>query len=375
VTDRRDTDYRFDRVGTLEDLRALREEWDALAGRVADPGYFHEFDWYFALSSHLLDMDPLVFTCRIDGGLVGVFPLVRYHRAEGVHRYRALTSPRNAHHPLADFVIDRDHVSPKILNALFRHLGREDDLGWDVIELFRTRERSCIVASMDGARRRVARADTDESSFIPCASPEDLAGLSKKQRKNVARLRRKAGDEVGPVEVRGFPGVVGAGVDAFSAVEASGWKGDTSTAIAADPATDGFYREVMESFARRGAARVDVLSIGGRDAAAHMAVRAGAVWYLLKIGHDPDFARYGPGAILLDQFLQEMAETAGVDEVNLVTGPQWAARWHPRTEPVWTVRLYSGSPVGRVRSASRGVVEMVRSGRDFWQRHKRGSGA
>jgi CelD/BcsL family acetyltransferase involved in cellulose biosynthesis len=154
--------------------------------------------------------------------------------------------------------------------------------------------------------------------------------------------------------------VAGEAFQRFLAIEASGWKGQEGTALAADLTKQRFYETVLSRFSQQDRARIDFLTIGGVPAAAHLAIRTARTWSLLKIGYDPAFKAYGPGGILLRLFINEMVANPDIDEVNLTTNPKWAERWHFNVEPVYNVIFFGRTLRGRGLAAERFAKELMK---------------
>jgi CelD/BcsL family acetyltransferase involved in cellulose biosynthesis len=91
-------------------------------------------------------------------------------------------------------------------------------------------------------------------------------------------------------------------------LEASGWKGDEGTAIQAEEATERFYRRVAAWAAERGILRLTVLKVGGRPVAFNYAIDDNGCEHLLKLGHDAELNRFGPGTVLTADVLQAAFE-------------------------------------------------------------------
>jgi CelD/BcsL family acetyltransferase involved in cellulose biosynthesis len=266
---------------------------------------------------------------------------------------------------LSDAIIAPTHRNPQLLDCAFNAIS--DSLKCDVLTYTRVRARSCFLAAIQGASFHHYLADAGSSAYCDVRDHSGIDALSKSQLRNIERLRRKAEKDLGDVAAESATGsAIGVAFEQFLILEATGWKGEdgTGTALALDERKRKFYRKLLTRLADAGRARIDLLHIGGRLAAGHLAIRAGRTWFLLKIGYDPAFRDYGPGTILLRMFLEEMSSTAGVDEVNLTTNPTWADRWHFQVEPVHNVVVYGRTLRGRTLSAERAAKEMIKAVRD-----------
>lgn len=242
---------------------------------------------------------------------------------------------------------------------------------WSSLRIPRVPARSNLLGALRGSGLRYALSDAGASAFCDVSSEDALKAVSKENLRNVDRLRRRAERELGFVAVDSVndESVATTTFDRFVAVEDAGWKGasGSGTSLASNTRAQAFFREVARRFQQDGRARLDFLTIGGRDAAAQLALRAGSTWFLLKIGYNPDFKDVGPGGILLKAFLEEMVANPQIREVNLTTNPPWASRWHFQTEPVYHVFIYNNTVRGRVLYAGRSFKEVAKLARDRWQ--------
>jgi CelD/BcsL family acetyltransferase involved in cellulose biosynthesis len=243
---------------------------------------------------------------------------------------------------------------------------------WDLLHFPRVRTRSNLLAALPGSGYHYALSDAGASAFCDVSSEDALKAISKDNLRNVDRLKRRAERDLGQVAVESVndASIATSTFDRFVAVEDAGWKGTqgAGTSLASDIRAQAFFRDVARRFQEDGRARIDFLTIGGRDAAAQLALRAGSTWFLLKIGYHPDFKDVGPGSILLKAFLEEMRDTPDIHEVNLTTNPPWAARWHFQTEPVYHVYIYGKTLRGRLLAAGRSLKELAKRVRDRHQR-------
>ncbi len=248
-----------------------------------------------------------------------------------------------------------------------------DVIRCDGFRFARVRRRSRLLATLPRSGLRYALSDAGGDAYCDVSRPDALKALSKEHLHNVDRLRRRAERTYGALAIERVTDVAAVhtgAFDRFVALEDAGWKGSAGagTSLAADTRAQRFHREVMRSFGEDQRARIDFLTIGGRDAAAQLMVRSDDTWYLLKIGFHPDFKDVGPGGILLKAFLEEMVADPGINEVNLTTNPAWAARWHFPVEPVYTVFVYNTTWRGRALYAARSVKELAKRLRDAARR-------
>lgn len=130
------------------------------------------------------------------------------------------------------------------------------------------------------------------------------------------------------------------------AIEGSGWKQRSGTALAADPRMDGFVSQLARAFAREGSLVLAYLTIGGRDAACRLILRQQSAWFEIKIGFNEEFARFSPGVLLMHETLREACRTGIGTYAFLGLREGWQDHWpHEATED-FRVATYPFRPSG-----------------------------
>ena len=119
----------------------------------------------------------------------------------------------------------------------------------------------------------------------------------------------------------------------FEAIEGSGWKQRSGTALAADPIMGDLVSRLAEAFARQGLLVLAYLKIGGRDAACRFILQQQSGWFEIKIGFDEEFARFSPGVLLMHETLREACRTGIGSYSFLGLREAWQDHWpHEATE-------------------------------------------
>ena len=103
-----------------------------------------------------------------------------------------------------------------------------------------------------------------------------------------------------------MPGEVRQAFEAFLALEAGSWKGARGTALLCDPADAAFVRRLVGDLSERQSASVALLRVDGRAIAAQVLMYCGSVAYTWKTAFDAEYARYSPGALLIDKVTEEL---------------------------------------------------------------------
>ena len=251
---------------------------------------------------------------------------------------RTLEFPWNAHVPRFDVIVARQ---PDVAyRALWRYLASHRDL-WDVLQLpvlsrgSRTLQDLPRLASADGFI--VGTWASMESPYVPLRGSWDSyqRRLPRKHRANL-RNRFKRLAALGRVELEVIPpDQMGPAVEDALRIEAAGWKGHAGTAIACLPATEAFYTRLAETAGARGWPSLEFLTVGGQRVAFQYNLIYRNRKYVLKVGHDPRYAKYGPQHLLCCLAL-ESAFVRGLEEYDFLGECEpwkmsWARHVHPHT--------------------------------------------
>jgi hypothetical protein len=102
----------------------------------------------------------------------------------------------------------------------------------------------------------------------------------------------------------------------FLALENRSWKGAEGTALLCDPADASFVRRLVGDLAARGDASVALLRIDGSAIAAQVLMYCGATAYTWKTAFDPKYAKYSPGALLVDKATEQLFATPGIEALD-----------------------------------------------------------
>jgi hypothetical protein len=112
------------------------------------------------------------------------------------------------------------------------------------------------------------------------------------------------------------PEAVRQAFEKFLAMEAAGWKGARGTAVLSDARDTAFVRRLVGDLAAEGNASVALLRIDGRAIAAQVLMYGGSTAYTWKTAYDASFARFSPGALLVDKVTEELFATPGIDAID-----------------------------------------------------------
>ena len=252
--------------------------------------------------------------------------------------------PSNPHTPAVAPVADGPDALARLAEALVNLAGPALRVGpLDAAGGFHD-----ALAAVAAARRRIVRSRTVLRS--PYAVMDDggpLALVSRGLRKEIGRYRRRL-EAMGDLrlEIAREPDAGLRALDDLVDIEARGWKGAAGTAISGDDGARRLYRDVTVWAARTGRLRLAVLRLDGRPLAAELDLAEGDALYALKTGFDPEFARLGPGHLLVATLLEEL-RPEGVRRYEMLGDDDpYKMRWTDTVHDMREVTVFTPSPRG-----------------------------
>jgi CelD/BcsL family acetyltransferase involved in cellulose biosynthesis len=104
--------------------------------------------------------------------------------------------------------------------------------------------------------------------------------------------------------------------EVFLTLEAGSWKGAHGTALLNDARDATFARRLIGDLAAQGNASVALLRVDGRAIAAQVLLYGGTTAYTWKTAFDAEYAKYSPGALLVDKVTTELFATHGIESIE-----------------------------------------------------------
>ncbi len=329
-----------------------REAWDALAAAASEPNPFYE-RWYLLPSlqalEHLGRVELLGF--ETNGLLRGLLPITRasrYYRwpvphiRGWVHANCFIGSPLVA--------AGQEHAFWRALlgwadrnagRALFLHLGHIPLAGplYDALH--------AVLAEQDRAHALVHREERAllSSDLSPAAYLE--GSLSGRKRKELRRQHARL-SELGTLAVERQSDAAGldAWIEAFLALEAAGWKGAASSALASAPETTRLFRDALRQAAERGRLQRLALTLDGAPLAMLASFLSSPGAFSFKTAFDERYARFSPGVLL------QLENLSLLEHPDIRWTDSCAAADHPMIDHIWRERR----AIGRISIAIGGPV-------------------
>jgi CelD/BcsL family acetyltransferase involved in cellulose biosynthesis len=320
------------------EISALEAEWEALSLELEAPPFLRP-GWFAALSEGFGLGPVAILAARRGRRLVGVLPLLENRGA--------LESLTNWHTPwFQPLVEDEDAGASLVLRALadsrrrldLSFLPRDDPRVERTIDRLADRGAPLTISLVQ--RSPYADLTGGWEEFEASRPPELRRGL---------RRRGKRFAEEGAAEYechRGDRELERLLADGF-AIEAAGWKGREGTAIETEPGARRFYESVARWAAEIDALRLWFLRVDGRGVAFAFCLVDRSSIYGLKVGFDPDYARFGPGQLLTREIIIDAFSTGLHRYEFLGKDDRYKLLWADGVHDVCRLRLYRRTPLAR----------------------------
>ena len=112
------------------------------------------------------------------------------------------------------------------------------------------------------------------------------------------------------------PGGAEQAFETFLALEQASWKGEEGTALLSNSRDAVFVRRLLRNLAAQGNASVALLRLDGEAIAAQVLMYCGATAYTWKTAFNATFAKYSPGALLIDRITEELFSGPDIMAIN-----------------------------------------------------------
>jgi hypothetical protein len=160
------------------------------------------------------------------------------------------------------------------------------------------------------------------------------AALSAKHRKMVKRQERQL-SEIGRLEYDALTpdDDVAVWIEEFLQLEASGWKGRESSAIASNEPDQSYFKWIAKEAYRRGRLSMLALRLDGRPIAYKCDFRAGRGLFTFRIAFDENYARNSPGMLLEIENVRRLharSQIEWVDSCNDSSSSMFNRLWPAR---------------------------------------------
>ena len=303
----------------------------------------------FALVKSLMEETIYFVTVSRDDRIEMILPIQKSVLSKRNIKFHTITFPKHKHIVLSGALINYEVMTKEDFIGMLDSLRSYDQFNWSFMEFTGISENSDLFNIFLADEKWLVQ--YTENAYFDCLNGSFEKSLSKKFLRNIKRLAQRIELEQGPVSVRFIhdPHGLQDAYKIFLDLESSGWKGEngTNSAIKHSHRLVSFYQDLICQFSEDGSLLINILYINSHPAAAQLCVKTANVWYILKIGYEEKYREYGAGNLLMLKFLEHASTDHDISEINLVTAPEWADRWHLQKRNVYNFRHYNSNLKGR----------------------------
>jgi hypothetical protein len=336
---------RHDRIVSLTDLHA--EQWQNLAERVLEPNGYYLPGWELAVNASSPGRgDGLALTAwgSIDGSasatrLIGLMPAVSAWRAYRIPLSALVSADPygTLGTPLLDTAAADEAVRRMIRQARDARMRalilRDIPLEGPVLTAFRH-----VLGEMNLAPRILQsrmRASLDATGDADVILHD---ALGSKKLKELRRQRNRLAEHgVVTFHVAREQADIARALEAFLALEASGWKGRSGTAMMQTDGDAAFMRRAMAAMSTQGQCEIVALKAGMTTVASGVVLRHRDRAFWFKLGIDERFAKMSPGVQLALDLTRHLCA-----DPQIAFADSTADSDHPMIDPIWRGRLMIG---------------------------------
>lgn len=304
-------------------LARLADDWGELCDASAAATPFQHPAWLLAARRHLPgDAQPYALAVRRGARLAALLPLQRSGDVltfigAGVSDYHDLVCATG--------------LEAAVVSALAEHLSTARP-AWRVLELDALRGSSPLTSCAwpNGVHGMLTAAEAAPALLLPAGAAPGNLGYDR------GRLAR-AGDIAWRSAT---PGNVQELLDALIALHGARWTSRGQTGALADGAVQRFHRDAAAGLARSGLLRMYALACGTRTVAVLYGFAHHRRCHFYLSGFDPEFARFSPGALVIEHAIAE-ATAEGDAEFDFLRGREpYKYRWGARDRPLFSRRVW-----------------------------------
>ena len=291
-------------------LRDIVPAWDVLARNALEPNPFYESWMLLPALEQLIEQGRTVSVLLIwkDAShalLIGIIPLTdehTYYKMPANH----CTNWLHTHCPLGTPLIHQDYAAQAILNFQ-QWLKKQTDI--TVFSFNKIPKEGLFFRMLKELAHEQKQLFDDSDSWVRALlnstlSAEDYLHLHQGNRKlkKFRRLRKRLG-ELGELEFHtllpGYTSHLDQWIKEFLALEQSGWKGESHTAMACKQNERLFAEEFMRHAAIRGKLMMIKMTLDDCVIAMHLCVLGSNMGaFAFKSAYDERYSKFSPGVLL-----------------------------------------------------------------------------
>lgn len=342
------------RIATLEEFAQSRTRWNELVGRMESPSIFSTWEWHYTWWEHFGSGLELMILFVYQGAeLTAILPLFGY---TAVFKNGWLTGKVLAYCSSNDLYPDQVDVvcaksdARRSLDSISAFLDKGQGQ-WDVLQLPLVASDSALATwARDNDRFGHDTAQVSIAPFLRLQGNFDdyLAGFDAKQRYNLRSRRKKLAEQHG---MRFEPCSLGEEAKCleilFALHERRAQRKDIVSSF--DHArVSPFHRALAERIAPLGWLSLRIIRNDDCVIAASYNFEFAGCAFSYQKGLDPDWEKFGPGAVMVYELINEAFEK-GLHEYNFLQGDErYKSQWTHEYRPLVGGNVYNNTWRGQL---------------------------
>jgi CelD/BcsL family acetyltransferase involved in cellulose biosynthesis len=317
-----------------EGLAEVADSWRRLYDEMAAPMLWHSHDAYTVYLEHLCPF-PDRFRCLAlsDGERIrAILPIEeRFERGLGLP-VRVWGMPLGDYWRPTDAIGPEDDARKALLPAVLEHLRRQQGRR-AIFVVGQTWDGSVLWDGLAGMARSACWAFADGAEYVVPTDMPPEAFRTRLTSKSRGTLRKAKRDFEALPDATYVRAATRAELESeyrdFLDVEASGWKGESGTAIKQHPELVAFYGGLIERVVRDGHCEIHSMHAEGTCIASLFCVYTRRECAACKTGYDERYSNLSPGRSVMHNTIEWACADGGVDFVSEVSDAPWLRRWRP----------------------------------------------
>ena len=357
---------------TPQDLLSM-PDWDLLVAEAVEPNAFLE-PWFLKPAITHLELEPgACFAVLRDeaGDLVGLIGLALHGT------YARMPISHVCNHIHSTFFLDAPLIRQGYERIFWsKLLSMLDETGWakGLLLLRGLVDGGAVLAALNAETAVAGRTCDTVYAYERALLQSDLASglyfeglVRKKKRKEINRLRNRL-TEIGEVRFDWLADATQAPdwSAQFLALEQSGWKGESGSALGAEADKSAFFSDMIQAGMAAGRVEMLRLSLDSKPLAMLVNFMGDAGSFSFKIAYDEAFARYSPGVLIEIENLK-LLDRPGFGWMDSCAAPD-----HPMINSLWGERRTIIWKAVALKGARRtAIFRTARLVEDSWAAFKR----
>jgi CelD/BcsL family acetyltransferase involved in cellulose biosynthesis len=296
----------------------IAAHWSTLIARVPGNVFMHPAALKAAHETGFADITMLLAWAHGAGAqrerLVGLWALQRTHITPLWPSF--LAAPPYDYAFLSNPVVDPDFTAETVA-AFFDAIERERSLPKVIRLRYLDGSADTYPAIMNALAARGAQALKLSERERPYVTKDfglkKSGSTRKKLRQDWNRLTALGAADIVNDRARG---AVESAFETYLTMEAASWKGSRGTALLCDAEDAAFARRLISDLAAGGNASVALLKVDSRAVAAQVLLYCGTTAYTWKTAFDAAFAKFSPGALLVDKMTEQLFAEGTIEAIE-----------------------------------------------------------